>query len=59
MVGTTPLMMLIYRIVPPCLDPCFGGCLVGTKNQVGFYVNGDHSYVVSILVLVDVWWVPH
>jgi len=36
------------------LDPCFTGCLVGT----GIFTPKSRRKPVSILVLLDVWWVP-
>jgi len=37
-----------------CLGPCFSGCLVGTVEPP----QGDSmEFEVSVLVLVDVWWV--
>jgi len=38
----------------PCLGPCFSGCLVGTLRTSIYRGN---KMVVSVLVLVDVWWV--
>jgi len=37
-----------------CLDPCFTGCLVGTESRG---LGGKSWNYVSILVLLDVWWV--
>ncbi len=37
-----------------CLDPCFAGCLVGTFETLA---EKAQEQGVSILVLLDVWWV--
>ncbi len=37
-----------------CLGPCFSGCLVGTGVD---WKGVTPIYGVSVLVLVDVWWV--
>jgi len=38
-----------------CLGPCFSGCLVGTIFNLK---EAKHGQYVSVLVIVDVWWVP-
>jgi len=53
LVGTPRSWIMEIRL--ECLGPCFSGCLVGTKAITkGFYEGSS----VSVLVLVDVWWVP-
>jgi len=37
------------------LGPCFSGCLVGTILVRG--IGKVNMEIVSVLVLVDVWWV--
>jgi len=41
-----------------CLGPCFSGCLVGTPPHETAKAE-DWRENVSVLVLVDVWWVLH
>ena len=38
-----------------CLGPCFSGCLVGTREKTVGQLREE--LYVSVLVLVDVWWV--
>jgi len=39
------------------LGPCFSGCLVGTLGDRGEEDEKIGDFNVSVLVLVDVWWV--